>query len=291
MRVCCNNFIKGWSGSGLERKRLACHKRAARTEKEQPGRLRSSLAVSAQRELKKSNRDGCAPVGCAPVRRSSPVTEGWLLKHLERFPNLSTAGRDLSPRLIAFQNAPDTIVLGVALAGVPVAREVANSLRAPLDLILIRRLLLGNESGSHVCAVNVAGTMVLDDEITLIDTPSTPLEYFLSEAVADLRRREQVCRRGRAPLDLTDRTLMVVDCGIRTGSTMKAAVRALRKLNAKRIIGAVPVSSREGQAAVGLLFDEFVCLMQPEQFINAGYWYTDFSRPGDDEVGELLGSH
>jgi putative phosphoribosyl transferase len=214
-----------------------------------------------------------------------------LIEQHGRFPNLSSGGRALAQAMITYQDAPDTIVLGVALGGVPLAREVANFLRAPLDLILIRRLLIGNENGSHVCAVNVAGSMVLDDGITLTDTPSTPLEHFLSDAVADLQRREQLCRRGRAPFDLAERTLIVVDCGIRTGSTMKAAIRALRKTKAKRIIGAVPVSSREGYAEVAPLFDEFVCLMQPEQFVNAGYWYADFSRPGDDEVGNLLGSH
>jgi putative phosphoribosyl transferase len=214
-----------------------------------------------------------------------------LIEQHGRFPNLSSGGRALAQAMITYQDAPDTIVLGVALGGVPVAREVANSLRAPLDLILIRRLLIGNESGSHVCAVNVAGSMVLDDGIILTDTPSRPLEHFLSDAVADLQRREQLCRGGLAPFDLADRTLIVVDCGIRTGLTMKAAVRALRKTKAKRIIGAVPVSSREGYAEVAPLFDEFVCLIQPEQFVNAGYWYADFSRPGDDEVGNLLGSH
>jgi predicted phosphoribosyltransferase len=214
-----------------------------------------------------------------------------LIEQHVRFPNLSSGGRALAQAMITYQYTPDTIVLGVALGGVPVAREVAKFLRAPLDLILIRRLLIGNQNGSHVCAVNVAGAMVLDDGIVLTDTPSTPLEHFLSDAVADLQRREQLCRGGLAPFDLADRTLIVVDCGIRTGSTMKAAVRALRKTKAKRIIGAVPVSSREGYAEVAPLFDEFVCLMQPEQFVNAGYWYADFSRPGDDEVGNLLGSH
>lgn len=211
-----------------------------------------------------------------------------MLEHDLRFPNLSSAGAKLAQGLHSYRDQ-DTIVLGIALAGVPVAREVANFLRAPLDLILIRRLLIGDEAGSHLCAVSIAGSMLLDDEISLGDSPSEPLEHFLRDAVAELRDREQLCRRGRPPVDLSERTLIVIDCGIRTGSTMKAAARALRKIKAKWIIGAVPVSSREGHAEVAPLFDEFVCLMQPELFINAGYWFADFRRPGDNEVGYLLG--
>jgi putative phosphoribosyl transferase len=211
-----------------------------------------------------------------------------LLKHASPFPNLSTAGRELAPRLAEFENDPDTIVLGIALGGVPVAREVANFLNTPLDLILIRRLLVGDEAGSHICAVSVAGARILDDEIRLSQTPSTPLEHFLSEAVAGLDQREQTCRRGRSPIDFMRRTVIVVDCGIRTGSTMQVAAHAVRSLKPKRMVGAVPVSSREGYQTIAPLFDELVCLMQPEEFINAGRWYSDFSRPGDDEVGELF---
>ena len=204
------------------------------------------------------------------------------------FPNLSSAGRKLAPELAAYQNVPDTVVLGIASGGVPVAREVANFLDAPLDLILIRRLLIGDDAGSHICAVNVGGPTIIDDEITFVENPSTPLEHFLSEAIAGLDERERVCRRGRSPLDLTGRTVIVVDCGIRTGSTMRVAARAVRRVKPKRMIGAIPVSSREGYQTVAPLFDDLICLMQPEQFVNAGYWYSDFTRPGDDRVGDLL---
>ena len=211
-----------------------------------------------------------------------------MLKQPSPFPNLSTAGRELSPGLADYENDPDTIVLGIALGGVPVAREVANFLNAPLDLILIRRLLVGDEVGSPICAVNVAGSTILHDEITLSETPSTPLEHFLADAITGLDQREQVCRRGRSPFVVTGQTVIVVDCGIRTGSTMRVAARAVRSARPKRMIGAVPVSSREGYQTIAPFFDDLICLMQPEEFINAGRWYSDFSRPEDDEVGELL---
>jgi len=195
----------------------------------------------------------------------------------------------LTHSLSKYRDRADTVVLGIALAGVPVAYEVARSLKRPLDVILIRRLLIGDD-GANLCAVNVAGETILDDGINLVATPSSPQEIFLVEAIADFKRREQLCRRGRKPMKLMDRTVIVVDCGIRTGSTMNAAVRALRQTDAKLVIGAVPVASREGHAAVAPLFDELICLQQPPQFVNAGYWYADFSRPGDDEVGKLLGT-
>ena len=211
-----------------------------------------------------------------------------MLKQPSPFPNLSAAGCELAPRLAEYANDPNTVVLGIALGGVPVAREVASFLNAPLDLILIRRLLIGDEVGSHICAVNIAGATILDDEITMTETPSTPLEHFLSEAIAGLGQREQVCRRGRAPVVISGRTVIVVDCGIRTGSTMRVTARAVRSANPQRMVGAVPVSSREGYQTIAPLFDDLICLLQPEEFINAGRWYSDFSRPGDDDVGDLL---
>ena len=210
-----------------------------------------------------------------------------MLKQPSRFPNLSAAGRDLAPQLLKYAKDPHAIVLGIASAGVPVALEVAGYLNLSFDLILIRRLLIG-PGGSHLCAVNVAGETMLDDGISVAATPSTPLDHFLSEALANFEERGQLCRDERAPTNLAGRTVIVVDCGIRTGSTMKAGARALRRTDAKRLIAAVPVSSMEGRAEVAPLFDEFVCLMQPEKFVNAGYWYSDFRRPADEEVGKLL---
>ncbi len=167
------------------------------------------------------------------------------------------------------------------------ALEVAACLNLPLDLILIRRLLIGPD-GSHLCAMSVCGATILDDGISLAEAPLTPLDQFLKEAISSLNERAQLSRRGKAPLNLSGRTVIVVDCGIRTGSTMKAVIRALRHTGPQRIIAAVPVSSIAAAAEVAPLFDEFICLMKPEEFVNAGYWYSDFSRPPDEEVGQLL---
>jgi len=205
-----------------------------------------------------------------------------------RFPDLRTAGRELALQLERHRHAADLLVLGIALAGVPVAHEVATHLGAPLDLVFIRRLLVPEGFGSQSCAVNAAGRMVLDDQIEVTASPSTPREYFIAEAIAELEQRVQQCRRERPAVELGGRTLILVDCGIRTGSTMKSAAQALRKLEPRQIIGAVPVSSPEGYAVIAPLCDELTSPLRPENFVNAGYWYRDFRRPGDDEVGDLL---
>jgi len=214
---------------------------------------------------------------------------GDLLKQPNRYPDLRAGGRELALRLESYRGTPDLVVLGIALGGLLVAHEVATHLGAPLDFVIIRRLLATPEVGSHHTAVSVAGSLVTDDEIQLSDQPSSPTEHFLAEAIGGLEKRERTCRRGRSPLALAGKNVLLVDCGIRTGSTMKIAIRALRKVAPKQIIGAVPVASREGFAMIASLCDELISLSQPEQFINAGYWYRDFRRPGDDEVGELLG--
>lgn len=210
-----------------------------------------------------------------------------LLKQPSPYPNLRAAGRELAVAVESYRDE-DPIVLGIAAGGVPVAHEVAKHLEAPFDLVLMRRLLAPHGPGSQLCAFNVAGSMMHDDGIHAPSTPSSPIEYFLADALTEFVRRVQLCRRSRPPLALNDRTVLLVDCGIRTGLTMKGAVGAVRKLKPKRIIGAVPVTSSEGSAVVADLLDEMVCLMRPEVFGNAGVWYRDFSRPDDEQTGELL---
>lgn len=205
------------------------------------------------------------------------------------YPDLRTAGRALAERLSEYSGREDTIVLAIALGGVPVADEVARHLNLPLDFILIRRLLHGGAAGAHLCAVNVAGQMILDEGLNWPQSPVTPQDIFLAEALGKFEARGQLCRRGKELPSLKERTVLLVDCGIRTGSTMNAAARALHKTDARAIIGAVPVTSREGYVAVSPSVDELIYLQQPEQFVNAGFWYADFRRPGDDQVGELLG--
>ncbi|HEY8189005.1 MAG TPA: phosphoribosyltransferase family protein [Pyrinomonadaceae bacterium] len=206
-----------------------------------------------------------------------------------RFTNLRSAGRELALKLEEQRDVNDVIVLGIALGGLPVAFEVAQYLNVPLDLVIIRRLLTPQGPGSQTCAVNVAGSLVIDAELLPRPVvPSTPLDHFLADAIAELGRREQICRAGRPPIDLAGKTVILVDCGIRSGLTMQAAIGALRTKDPRQIIAAVPVASHEASAGVTALADDLIFLSQPEPFGHVGLWYLDFSRPGDDHVGELL---
>src|SRR2546425_3916764 len=212
-----------------------------------------------------------------------------VIQKVPRFPNLRSAGHELALKLEPYRKHHDVIVLAILLGGSLVADEVANFLGAPFDFVIIRRLFVPQGPGSQICAVNVAGSMVIDEDLVPFrDVPSTPVEHFVADAITELKRREQTCRRGRPPVDLTGKTIILIDCGIRTGLTMQAAIGALRTMGPARLIAAVPVASEQSRLAMAGLADEFVCLAWPEPFGHVGLGYTDFSRPGDDTVGELL---
>jgi putative phosphoribosyl transferase len=205
------------------------------------------------------------------------------------FPDLRTAGRELATRLEAYRQRDGLIVIAVVLGGVPVAHEVAKHLGASLDVLIIRWLLTPQGPGSQTCAVNVGGSLVIDDSLAGRSiVSSTPFDHFMADALAELKRREQICRRGRPPIQLSGKTVILVDCGIRTGSTMHAAIEAVRTEGPARIVAAVPVASVGGYAAAANMADELVCLVRPRQFGHVGLWYKDFSRPGDEGVGELV---
>lgn len=218
---------------------------------------------------------------------SSHISER-LLKQIHRYPDLRTGGLQLAQELRKRDSFQDYLVLAIARGGVPVGREVATQLHLPFDLVLIKRLLLPSGPGSELCAMSVAGTIIFDEGIQAPASPSTPLEHFLDDALCEFRRRQALCRPGLSPVNLVNRKVLLVDCAIRSGSTMKIAIRAVRKLNPTRITAAVPVASREGYGVIKSLADQVVCLAQPEPFGNAGMWYEDFSRPEDKDMHELL---
>ncbi len=218
---------------------------------------------------------------------STPQTDPQ--KQIERFPNLRSPASEIALKLESYRHQKDLIVLGIALGGVPLTHEVAKHLAAPLDLIIIRRLLTPEGPGSQVCAANVAGQMVLPDEILpLPESPATPLEYFVADALAQLQQRAELCRPGRQPVEIADKTVVLVDCGAKTGLTMQASIEAVRARKPARIIVAVPVASLGACEAIVGLADDFICLATPQPFGHVGLWYKDFTRPDDEHVGELL---
>ena len=210
------------------------------------------------------------------------------LKQVSRFANLRDSGRQLAEKLGSDESLKNSIVLAIARGGVPVGSEVARRLGAPFDLVLIRRLLVPHGPGSELCAVSVGGTMMVDEEMTIPAAPATAVQHFLADAMAEFHHREELFRAGRPPIELATREVLLVDCAIHGGSTMKIAIQAVRKLNPTRITAAVPVASREGYALIESLADQVVCLAQPEPFGHAAMWYEDFSRPPDEQIHELF---
>lgn len=208
-----------------------------------------------------------------------------------RFTNPASAGRELAKECAARRDLEDAVVLAVARGGVAVAAEVAKLLGAPLDVVLIRRLLATRGPDEPLCAASVAGALFLDEEVAARRSArdlDPALEVFLAEALDTFDARVRACRGARAPLDLSGRTVLLVDNGVRTGSTMRVAIRALRTMQPSRVVAAFPVASVEGRASIASVADEHVCLATPEPFGHVGLWYADFARLDDEEIAAVL---
>lgn len=218
-----------------------------------------------------------------------PDTMGDRAGREVRFPDLHSAGRELAHALGEFKSREDTIVLTPVLGGVPVAHEAAQVLGLPLDFVIIRRLLTPDGADSQVCAFNAAGSLVIDEELPpRPPAPQSPFDHFVADALDALARRERVCRAGRPPVELAGKTILLVDCGIRTGLTLRAAIRALRRKRPERIVAAVPVASPESREVIEAVADSVICLKWPHPFGHVGLWYRDFRRPGEHEISALL---
>lgn len=203
-----------------------------------------------------------------------------------RFKDARAAGRDLAERLSAHAGRERTIVLAIARGGVAVASEVSKRLSLPLDLLFLRRLLVPRGPREPVCAFSVAGKTLLDAELNQ-QLESVPAP-FVADALAELDSRARACRGSRPPAELDGRTIILVDNGIHTGSTMHAAIRALRPFAPARIIAAVPLAAPDTLAAIETAADEFVHLHTPEPFGHVGLWYAAFHRPTDDEIRAMF---
>ncbi len=205
------------------------------------------------------------------------------------FEDRSEAGRSLADALAPWRGAPDTVVLGLPRGGVPVAYEIASALGLPLDVLVVRKLGLPGQPELAMGAIASGGAVVVNDEVVRYLPPgSDALDAVRQREQLELERRERIFRGDRPPLDIRGRTGILVDDGLATGATMAAAVRALRKLGAKRIIVAVPVASAEARDRVAELADEVVCLSAPAWFTAVGQWYRNFEQTEDAEVSELL---
>jgi putative phosphoribosyl transferase len=205
------------------------------------------------------------------------------------FPNRIEAGRQLAGKLAKYAGRDDVIVLGLPRGGAPVAFEVAQRLGAPLDVFIVRKLGVPGFEELAAGAIASGGVRVLNEDVVrAIPHAHEAIEAVTVRETAELERREQIYREGRPPPELRGRIVILVDDGLATGATMRAAVRALRQCGAAKIVVAVPVGPPDTCRELQEEADETICLSTPPFFQAVGQYYEDFSQTSDEDVRELL---
>ena len=199
------------------------------------------------------------------------------------------AGQKLAQKLAQYANRPDVIVLALPRGGVPVGYEVARALNAPLDVFIVRKLGVPGQEELAMGAIASGGVRILNQDIVqALGIPASVIDQVAAREWQELRRREKLYREGRPAPDLADRTVILVDDGVATGATMRAAIKAVRQQNPAKVIVAVPVSALETYYDLAREADEVVALATPEPFFGVGLWYEHFDQTSDDEVRRLL---
>jgi putative phosphoribosyl transferase len=199
------------------------------------------------------------------------------------------AGRLLAMQLKEYANQPDLLVLGLPRGGAPVAFEVARALKAPLDVFLVRKLGVPGHEELAMGAIASGGVHILNDMVVKgLNIDNEAINQVTERELKELQRRERQYRGDNPEPELHNRTVILIDDGLATGTTMRAAAIALRQQQPARIIVAVPVAAPETCDEFRDLVDEVVCAVTPRELYAVGLWYEDFSQTSDDEVVELL---
>jgi putative phosphoribosyl transferase len=207
----------------------------------------------------------------------------------EPFSDRRQAGAELARLLQHLKGRNDVVVLALPRGGVPVGYEVARGIEAPLDVFLVRKLGLPGHRELAMGAIASGGVRVLNDDVVAwYRVPESAIDAVAREEQVELERREREYRAGRTPAPLQEKTVVLIDDGLATGSTMKAAVQAVRAHAPARIIVAVPVGSPDTCREFEGIADEIVCARVPDHFAAVGQWYRDFSQTTDQEVRDLL---
>lgn len=207
----------------------------------------------------------------------------------ESFRDRKYAGRALARRLATLAGRSDVTVLALPRGGTPVAYEVAKALHAPLDVLVVRKLGVPWNPEFAMGAIASGGERLIDDMLVReLGISTRDVEEVASNEAYELERRERVYRGGRPAPDLRGRTVILVDDGLATGSTMRVAVRAARRQSPARIVVAAPVAAPEACELLRGEADEVVCAEMPDPFLGVGRWYLDFSQTSDQEVCRLL---
>ena len=206
-----------------------------------------------------------------------------------RFADRAEAGRLLGERLAGYAGRPGLLVLALPRGGVPVAAQVAAALRSPLDVFVVRKLGVPGQEELAMGAIASGGVRVLNAEVVgELGLSDEVIETVAARERRELERRLAVYRGDRPALDVIGRTIILVDDGIATGSTMRAALSALRRMGPERIVAAVPVAPPTVEEELAGIADEVICLATPMPFSAVGLWYEDFTPTTDDEVRRIL---
>jgi len=205
------------------------------------------------------------------------------------FENRRSAGNLLAQSLVAYRNQRDLVVLALPRGGVPVAARVAEFLNAPLDVMIVRKLGTPGQKELAMGAIASGGVLVLNEQlIASAGIDQETIDHISTCELVELKKREQMYRKGRSSIKLKGQTVLLVDDGLATGTSMRAAVQAVQSSEAGRVIVAVPVAPPDTIEDLYQIADDVVCLQTPEPFGGVGLWYLDFRQITDEEVIGLL---
>jgi putative phosphoribosyl transferase len=209
-----------------------------------------------------------------------------------RFRDRKEAGQRLAAKLSAYANGSDVLVIGLPRGGVPVAAEVAKVLHVPMDICLVRKLGVPNHKELAMGAIASGGVRVLNyDVLSWLKLSSKTIDEVAARELRELQRRDRAYRGDRLPPEVRDRTIILVDDGLATGSTMKAAISVLKEQHPQRLVVAVPVAAPDICQEMEELVDEVVCIMTPDPLYAIGFWYENFAQTTDAKVCKLLQKH
>jgi putative phosphoribosyl transferase len=210
------------------------------------------------------------------------------MKPARKFRDREEAGRELA-RALRHENQSEVLALALPRGGVPVAYEVAKALACPLDVLVVRKLGVPGQEELAMGAIASGGVRVLNHEVLrLLEVTPEEIEHVARRETRELERRERAYRGDRPPFDAGGRVVLLVDDGLATGTTMRAAVSAIRKLGARRVVVAVPVGAAQSCELLRKDADELICLAEPEDLMAISVWYEDFRQTTDQEVQDLL---
>src|SRR5215216_3305926 len=208
---------------------------------------------------------------------------------MRRLLNRRQAGKELAQKLLNFKDQSNVIVLALPRGGVPVAYEVAITLNVPLDILIVRKLGLPAQEELAIGAIASGGIRILNEDIIhALDIPEQVIDRVAQRELQELKRRERLYRGDTPPADVHQRIVIVVDDGLATGASMRAAVAGLRTQNPKRIVVAVPTAAPETCEAFQNEVEETICATTPKPFVGVGWWYEDFSQTTDEGVRLFL---